>query len=47
MDDEQPLTFNDPWSDFDRSTLYLTPLELGLPEDAVEVHALDLELQAL
>ena len=43
MDDKQPLAFDDPQSDSDRSTL----LEPGLPEDAVEVHALDSELQAL
>ena len=47
MDNEQPLAFDDPQSDSDCSTLYLTPLEPGLPEDAVEVHALDSELQAL
>ena len=47
MDDEQPLTFDNLWSDSDRSTLCLTLLEPGLPEDVVEVHALDLELQAL
>ena len=47
MDDEQPLTFNDSWSDSDRSTLFLTLLELGLSEDVMEVHAPDLELQAL
>ena len=43
MDDEQPLTFSDPRSDSDHSTL----LEPGLLEDAVEVHAPDSELQAL
>ena len=47
MDGEQPLTFDDPWSDSDHSTLCSTPLEPGLPEDAVEVYALDSELQAL
>ena len=47
MDDEQPLTFNDPWSDSDHSILCLTLLEHGLLEDVVEVHVLDLELQAL
>ena len=35
MDDEQPLTFNDPWSDSDHSTLCLTPLEPGLLEDVI------------
>ena len=43
MDDEQPLAFDDPQSDSDHSTL----LEPGLPEDAVEVHMPDSELQAL
>ena len=47
MDDEQPLTFDDPRSDSDRSTLCSTPLEPGLPEDVVEVHMPDSELQAL
>ena len=47
MDDEQPLTFNDRQLDSDRSTLCSTPLEPGLLEDVVEVHALDSELQAL
>ena len=47
MDDEQPLAFNDPQSDSDRSTLCSTPLEPGLPEDVMEVHTPDLELQAL
>ena len=40
LDDEQPLAFDDPWSYSDHSTLRLTPLELGLPEDAVELQAL-------
>ena len=47
MDDEQPLTFDDPWLDSDHSTLCSTLLELGLPEGAMEVHTPDLELQAL
>ena len=47
MDDEQPLAFDDPQSDSDRSTLCSTPLEPGLPEDVMEVHAPDSELQAL
>ena len=47
MDEEQPLTFDDLQSDSDHSTLSPTPLEHGLPEDVMEVHALDLELQAL
>ena len=52
MDDEQPLTFDDPRSDSDatvggRSPVHLTPQELGLPQDAVEVHAQDSEVEAL
>ena len=47
MEDEQPLTFDDPQSDSDRSTLCSTPLEPGLLEDVVEVHVPDWELQAL
>ena len=47
MEDEQPLTFDDLWSDSDHSTLCLTPLEPGLLEDVVEVHVPDSELQAL
>ena len=47
MDDKQPLTFDDPRSDSDCSTLGSTPLEPGLPEDVVEVHTPDSELQAL
>ena len=47
MDDEQPLAFNDPCSDSDRSTLCLALLEPGLLEDVMEVHTLDSELQAL
>ena len=52
MDDEQPLTFDDPWSDSDttvsgHSPACLTPQVLGLPQDAVEVHAWDSEVEAL
>ena len=47
MEDEQPLTFDDLQSDSDRSTLCLTLLELGLPEDVMEVDAPDSELQTL
>ena len=46
MDNEQPLAFDDPRSDSDHSTLCSTPLEPGLPEDVMEVHAPDSELQA-
>ena len=46
MDDEQPLAFNDPWSDSDHSPVHLTPLELGPPEDAMEVHVWDPEVEA-
>ena len=42
MDDEQPLAFDDLWSDSNHSTLCSTVVE-----DVVEVHAPDLELQAL
>ena len=47
MDNEQPLAFDDLWSDSDCPTLGSTLLELGLPEDVVEVLAPDSELQAL
>ena len=47
MDDEHPLAFDDLRSDSDRSTLCSTPLEPGLLEDVMEVHAPDLELKAL
>ena len=47
MDEEQPLTFKDLRLDSDHSTLCSTPLEPGLPEDVMEVHTPDLELQAL
>ena len=47
MNAEQPLTFDDPRLDSDHSTLCLTLLALGLPEDAMEVHTPDSELQAL
>ena len=47
MEDEQPLAFNDPRSDSDRSTLCSTPLEQGLLEDVMEVHTPDSKLQAL
>ena len=53
MDDEEPLTFDDPQSDFDAtvggcSPVRLTPQELGLPQEtAVEVHLWDSEVEAL
>ena len=52
MDDEQPLAFNDPWSDSDTTVSGLSPAHstlqvLGLPQDAVEVHAQDSEVEAL
>ena len=47
MDDKLPLAFDDPQSDSDHSTLCSTPLEPGLPEDVMEVHVPDSELQAL
>ena len=42
MEDEQPLAFDDPRSDSERSTLCST-----MAEDVVEVHMPDSELQAL
>ena len=52
MDDEQPLAFDDPWSDSDatvggHSPVCLTPQEPGLPQDPMEVHAWDSEVEAL
>ena len=52
MDDEQPLAFDDPWLDSDTtvsgcSPAHLTPQVPGLPQDAVEVHAQDSEVEAL
>ena len=52
MDDEQPLAFNDPQSDSDatvggRSPAHLTLQVLWSPQDAVEVHAQDSEVEAL
>ena len=52
MDDEQPLAFDDPWSDSDttvggRSPAHLTPQVPGLPQDTVEVHSRDSEVEAL
>ena len=52
MDDEQPLAFDDPRLDSDAtvsgcSPAHLTPQVLGSPQDAVEVHAWDSEVEAL
>ena len=53
MDEEEPLTFDDPWSDSDatvggHSPVCQTPQEPGPPrETAVEVHGLESELEAL
>ena len=48
MDNEQPLAFNDQQSDSDHSTLVcLALLESGPPEDAVEVHTQDSEVEVL
>ena len=51
MDDEQPLAFDDPQSVGamvgGRSPVRLTPQEPGSPQDAVEVHAWDSEVEAL
>ena len=53
MDEEEPLTFYDPWSDSDAtaggcSPVRLTPQELGLPrETTVEVHVRESEVEEL
>ena len=52
MDNEEPLAFDDPWSDSNatvggHSPVHLTPQKLGSPQDAVEVHAWDSEVEAL
>ena len=52
IDDEQPLAFNDPWSDPDttiggRSPVCSTPQVLGSPQDAMKVHAWDSEVEVL
>ena len=53
MDDEEPLAFDDPWSDSDAtvggcSPVHSTPQEPGSPQEtAVEVHAWDSEVEAL
>ena len=52
MDDEQPLTFDDLRSDSDttvsgRLPAHSTPQVPGLPQDAMEVHAWDSEVEAL
>ena len=52
MDDEQPLTFDDPWLDSDTMVGGCSPARLtlqvpGSPQDAMEVHAWDSEVEAL
>ena len=53
MDDEEPLTFDNPQSDSDatvgdRSPVHSTPQELGSPQEtAIKVHAWDSEVEAL
>ena len=52
MEDEQPLTFDNPRSDSDttvsgRSPVRSTLQELGSSQDAVEVHMWDSEVEAL
>ena len=53
MDDEEPLTFDDPWLDSNAtvggcSPVHLTLQELGSPQEtAVEVHMQDSEVEAL
>ena len=52
MDDEQPFAFDDPWSDSDttvssHSPAGSTPQVPGSPQDAMEVHVWDSEVEAL
>ena len=52
IDDDQPLTFNNPQSDSDtmvggHSPACLTPQVPGSPQDAVEVHVQDSEVEAI
>ena len=53
MDEEEPLPFDDPWSDSDatdggHSPVCSTPQEPGLPrETAFEVHAWESEVEEL
>ena len=52
MDDEQPLTFDDLRSDSDttvsgHSPVRSTPQVLGSPQDAMEVHEQDSEVETL
>ena len=52
VDDDQHLTFDDLWSDSDtmvggHSPAHLTPQVPGSPQDAMEVHARDSEVEAL
>ena len=53
MDEEEPLAFDDLWSDSNatvsgRSPVHWTPQELGSPQEtSIEVHAWDSEVEAL
>ena len=52
VDEEEPLAFDDPLSDLDAtvggcSPACPTPPGLGSSQDAIEVHMLDLEVEAL
>ena len=52
MDDKQPLAFDDLWSDSDMTVGGCSPAHLtlqvpGSPQDAMEVHAQDSEVEAL
>ena len=52
MDNEQPFAFDDPWSDSDTTVSGCFPAHLTLqvpesPQDAVEVHVWDSEVEAL
>ena len=51
MDDEQPLAFDDLWLDSDATVSGCspgcsTPQVPGLPQDTMEVHAWDSEVEA-
>ena len=52
MDDEQPIAFDDPWSDSDATVGGCSPVcstlqGPGSPQDVMEVHAWDSEVEAL
>ena len=52
LDNEEPLAFEDPWSDSNTtvsgcSPVCLTPQEPGSPQDVMEVHTQDSEVEVL